>query len=346
MSRNVHLVGSIPLRDAEEVFVQTSEILGDGLRRVPDGETGERLSWIFWLEPLFKESAFFTRSEESFRLHAGAPEMRRYRLADGVSIEDVKFDNLFYADYAKDSYEVFRGLRDSGRIGADLRFQVAIAPAHSVLWLFAVEELHAELDTIYNAALVREINKICDAIPVGDIAIQIDVASAVFARLHREDTGPYGATKTELMDSFVEIIADLGKAVPAGAELLIHLCYGDAGHRHVVEPDSTADMVHFSNRLIKSVPRTIDLIHMPVPRDRDDPEYFEPLRSLDRQNDTELSLGLIHYTDGLEGAKRRIETATKTVTGFGVATECGFGRRDPSTVIDLLTLHAEVASLN
>jgi hypothetical protein len=28
---------------------------------------------------------------------------------------------------------------------------------------------------------------------------------------------------------------------------------------------------------------------------------------------------------------------------FGVATECGLGRRDPATIPDLLRLHAEVA---
>jgi hypothetical protein len=41
------LVGSIPLSSAEEVFRLTSEVLGDRLERVPDGETGGRLGWIY-----------------------------------------------------------------------------------------------------------------------------------------------------------------------------------------------------------------------------------------------------------------------------------------------------------
>ena len=37
--RGVHLVGSIPLGNAEEVFRTASAILGDRLRRIPDQPT-------------------------------------------------------------------------------------------------------------------------------------------------------------------------------------------------------------------------------------------------------------------------------------------------------------------
>ena len=46
--RGVHLVGSVPLNNAEEVFRAASSTLGDRLRRVPDGETGVRTNWIGW----------------------------------------------------------------------------------------------------------------------------------------------------------------------------------------------------------------------------------------------------------------------------------------------------------
>ena len=36
----VHLVGSVPLRDAEEVFRTGSATLGRRLRRIPDGKLG------------------------------------------------------------------------------------------------------------------------------------------------------------------------------------------------------------------------------------------------------------------------------------------------------------------
>ena len=43
---DVHLVGSIPLPDAEAVFRTLAGALGPHLRRIPDGETGDRMRWI------------------------------------------------------------------------------------------------------------------------------------------------------------------------------------------------------------------------------------------------------------------------------------------------------------
>jgi len=40
--RKVHLVGSIPLTNASEVFATVSEVLLDRISRIPDGETGKR----------------------------------------------------------------------------------------------------------------------------------------------------------------------------------------------------------------------------------------------------------------------------------------------------------------
>ena len=48
MPLGAHLVGSIPLASAEDVFRTVSDTLGDRLRRVPDGETGARADWIVW----------------------------------------------------------------------------------------------------------------------------------------------------------------------------------------------------------------------------------------------------------------------------------------------------------
>jgi hypothetical protein len=85
---------------------------------------------------------------------------------------------------------------------------------------------------------------------------------------------------------------------------------------------------------------------MPVPRNRADDVYFAPLQQLRLRPETELCLGLIHYTDGVEGTNRRIETASRHVSHFSIATECGFGRRDPGTIPELLRIHAAVADLS
>jgi hypothetical protein len=80
-----------------------------------------------------------------------------------------------------------------------------------------------------------------------------------------------------------------------------------------------------------------------VPRDRDDVGYFTPLGDLALHDDTELYLGLVHFTDGVEGTERRIAAASKVVSSFGVATECGMGRRPSEQVVPLLDIHAAVS---
>ena len=81
---------------------------------------------------------------------------------------------------------------------------------------------------------------------------------------------------------------------------------------------------------------------MPVPIDRSDDAYFQPLADLNRDGLSELYLGLLHEQDGVEGAGQRMAAADKYVSDYGVATECGLGRRNPTTIPDLLKLHAAV----
>jgi hypothetical protein len=320
-------------------------ILGPRIKRIPDGETGRRLDWIFWLEPIFGKCPALQKSGELFRLHATSPAFERYTLRPGCTPQDVTFDNLFYADIAKQSFAVFKQLKAAGRIAPDVKFQVDLVPAHSLLWLFLVDALHAPIDPIYNEALKREVDKIAAAIPHDELAIQFDVASAVFARLERNEKSSYGGSKPQTQETFANILADLGNRVPSDIDLMFHFCYGDSNHRHVVEPTDMADMVGLANLISARMARPIQLFHMPVPRNRADDSYFAPLTDLKLSPGTELCLGLVHYTDGLDGARKRFATAKKFVSDFSIATECGFGRRDPATIPELLRLHREVADL-
>ncbi|MBA2680567.1 MAG: hypothetical protein H0U76_19495 [Ktedonobacteraceae bacterium] len=83
---------------------------------------------------------------------------------------------------------------------------------------------------------------------------------------------------------------------------------------------------------------------MPVPRNRADEAYFAPLRDLHLHPETKLYLGLVHNSDGVEGAQKRIAAAQQVVSDFGVATECGMGRRPEETIPDLIRLHSSVVA--
>jgi hypothetical protein len=343
MSHDVHLVGSVPLADARQVFATVSAALGPHLKRIPDGETGERSDWITWLEPVFAGNSALEKSDELFRVHASGTARLRYRLKPGKTVDDVSFDNLFYADVAKRSYAEFAALKKQGGVPKGCRFQIDLVPAHSVIWLFLQDDLHQPLDPVYNEALKREIDKIAQSLPHDQIAIQFDVASAVFARLERNEPNAYGKNRDEMLATFSRILTELAERVPKDIELLFHFCYGDSNHKHVLEPRDMADMVDMANRLSADITRPINLIHMPVPRDRSDDAYFSPLSRLRLRPETELCLGLVHYTDGVAGTRQRLAVAERHVARFSIATECGFGRRNSSTIPELLQIHAEVA---
>jgi hypothetical protein len=101
------------------------------------------------------------------------------------------------------------------------------------------------------------------------LAIQWDVA-VEFGILE----GAMPGTFDEAMKRVVERLVRLGSRVPEDVELGYHLCYGDAGHKHFVEPEDASKLVDVANAVSAGVKREINWIHMPVLRNRTDDAYF------------------------------------------------------------------------
>jgi len=145
------------------------------------------------------------------------------------------------------------------------------------------------------------------------------------------------------MERYVGFVKQLCGPIPKEVVIGLHLCYGDLHHRHFLEPKSLETCVRMANVAAKEAGRRIDFVHMPIPRARDDDEYFAPLKDLEI-GDSTLYAGLVHYTDGVEGSRRRLERLRKHYDGVvGVATECGMGRRPPDQSFpELLKIHRGV----
>jgi hypothetical protein len=330
--RLVLLLGSIPLASAEEVFEAVSLELGKFVKRIPDGETGPRSLWIVCQgEPMKNSQGLEVGGERQLQ---GGIRNPRYKIREGLKPEDVKFSRLGYARNALDSYKIFKRLQGLGKIPTQVRFQVCLPTPLAVVYAFFIASEVRRIWPFYERRLLEELDEITRAIPHSDLAIQIDIATEMHSFLEVPEL-----QKAYPIEELVEAFAQLGNRVPTDVELGIHLCYGDPGHKHVREPTDTGRMVDLYHRLATAIQRPITWLHMPVPRDRDDESYFSPLHNLRLKSGTELYLGLIHLTDGIEGAKRRVAAAERVVSNFGIATECGFGRRPPDTVPELLRLH-------
>ena len=104
-------------------------------------------------------------------------------------------------------------------------------------------------------------------------------------------------------------------------------------------------MVEITNGIVQAASRSVDWVHMPLPRERDDAGYVAPLRDLRLPSSTRLYFGLVHYTDGVAGTRRRMAVAASAYPEFGIATECGLGRRVGQDMPTLLRIHAEAAEI-
>ena len=339
LPQGVHLVGSVPLRDAEEVFRTTTATLGRRLRRIPDGETGVRTNWLGWQLEFLGRSPQIEVVPPDPNAYAPRPSVH---LRAGVSPDEISFENLGYADAALASYQVYSRFKQEGAIPANTRFQVSLpTPIATVAVFFSVHD-QATVEPSYERAMLHELERITSGIPHDELALQWDVA-VEFGIL--EGAFPsFLSGRADTMQQLTDRLVRLGNRVPVTVELGYHLCYGDAGHKHFKEPEDTSKLVAVANAVSAGVTRPINWIHMPVPRDRSDAAYFAPLRDLKLHPETELYLGLIHIHDGAEGAQRRIAAARQVVQNFGVATECGMGRRPPETIPALLRIHTEVCA--
>ncbi len=335
-----HLNGSLNLPSAEDVFRMVSAISGSTVDKLPDGETGERIGWIEALGPKLRQSPDLIETRRS----QGYKSQPVFALHEGLSYADFDFPELGYAQNARASYAVFRRLRDEGVIADGVRFQVAMATVTAGVGPFITPEQCVAAEPAYARRLRREVEEILDAIPAHELALQWDIAVEMGI--------VEGIFPTYIQDRFNGVIArmvELSSWVPGDIPLGYHLCYGDAQEvtgegegRHWKEPEDMAKLVAVANAIVDGSARPIDWFSMPVPLSRDDDAYYEALRDLRLDDRGRLYLGLVHHQDGVEGTQRRIDTAKRHTDHFGVATECGMGRKPPELVPLLLGIQRDV----
>ena len=340
-TRDAYLVGSVPLGRPMTVFTTIASLLGDRIPRVPDGEGGDRSTWILAQYPrLIASSAveFGSLPPDGF--------VRRFsyevplRAKNGAAAGDVAFGDLGYANYAKASYEMFRTLKQLGKIPAQWRFQVNLPTPMDVLSVFESAS-RSVVEEAYERAMLDEVAKIQSIVPHDELAIAWDVVKGLLIWEDPEKTASYVEPwfpnpKAGVIDRYVR----LGNAVAPDVELGYHLCYGDLNTTHAFQPKDLSACVHVTNETAARLQRPINFIHVPVPADRYDDAYFSPLRTLDTARVRHVYFGLIHYSEGVDGARRKIGAVEKYMSNFGVAAQCGLGRRPPDQIQRYLEMHA------
>jgi|SRR5687767_1957608 hypothetical protein len=330
---SVHFVGSVALDTPDEVYAAIGEHCGPYLKRIPDGEPGGRRLWISFQIPVLRANPSLAPVGEG---------LVPLKLAEGADPDSIHFGELGYAREARPSYEDFMAARNAGRIPKSVRFQVSLPTPWAVVMPFCQQPDARHIFPAYERAMLREVERICAAVPHDDLAIQWDVCIEMLAWDGQWQNAPPFPGMAQV---FAGNFARMGAAVPPGVELGFHLCYGDLDAKHFAEPMDATKMVEMANLIAASVSRPITWMHMPVPIERDDDAFYAPLRELRLAAGTEIYLGLVHVRDGADGNRRRIEAAKKVLPTFGIASECGISRgRDPNLALDFIKTYAGAAA--
>jgi hypothetical protein len=339
----LHFVGSIPLPSSEEVFRQLNGQVGQFLRRVPDGETGERTLWIKFQQKMLLEHPAIeldpTQPPLPVRQADGTVHrhIQLVRLKRAVDFDSIEFDTG-YDRAALASYQTFRRLRENGTIPPEIRLQVAL-PTPMATGLMYVSPLGRDRYLrAYERSLLMALDNILGAIPHAELSIQFDVCQEV---LLFENYFP--VREQNYRNAVFEQFGRLGAAVPKDVELGFHLCYGSPGDQPLLLLKDAAVLVDMMNGIADFVQRPVEFIHIPVPKQADS-AFFAPLRNWRRPAETRLYLGLLQFNDD-PGNRARLAAARRVVSDFGIAAECGFGRTDPGRVPAILAGHRMAAQL-
>lgn len=338
-----HLVGSVNLPTAEDVFGAVAGHLGDHITHIPDGEVGERYYWLQFQTLRFDETPGLHRLGDTPFLIRGEFDQRPHALDGSVAAADLRFPDLGYANAAIGSYATFARLQQEGVIAPGTRFQVSLPTPAAVVGVFFAPQDRAAIEPVYRRALYAELDRIAAAIPHDAFQVQWDTA-VEFAWLEQAVLG--GAVLAPWWDDVLEGVltrlADAASHVPTDVPVGFHLCYGDVEEAHFVQPEDAGVLATVVRGVLERSPHPIAYVHLPVPIERDDEAYFAPLAGVDLPEGTDLYLGLVHHEDGVDGALRRIAAASSAVPRFGVATECGFGRGPAERTVPLLDLHRRI----
>jgi hypothetical protein len=338
----VHFVGSIPLPDADTVFRTLAEAAAPHLRRLPDGETGIRKTWIRFLQDVLAQNPAIEVAADvppfKFTQWDGKVlrEIPRLRIKPGAQPDPATFQTG-YAEMAIASWALFERLQSAGVIPAQVKFQVSLPTPIAPTYNNMVPRDRPALLPALTEHFIGEVTSIAAAIPHDRLAVQWDVCQEVLAWEGYYEPGP-----VDFRSETIEVLSRIGDAVPVAIDLGYHLCYGSPADEHCVQPKDMAIMVEMTNAIAAGVARPIDFFHLPVPKGRTDDAYFAPLENLRLAAETELYFGLIHHDDA-NGDTARLAAARRHARVDGIATECGMARGDAGRLPALLAAHVRAA---
>lgn len=225
--KGCHLVGSSLFESTEAFMRACCAAMPDRLKRLPDGETGDRHMFT-----LSQYKLFLAAPECMVTYVKNAPPVQhnfsQAQVEEGMTKLKKTEMKTCYDDAAIASYSVFTQLRNEGVVPKGCKFQVSLPSYANVLIPFVQRDFQAQVAPIYEAALFRALHRIQDEIPHEDLCIQLDLAVDT---AFWEGTGSEGMIFKPWFDKDVKAnvlgyVTRMAGNVYGDVELGIHYCFG------------------------------------------------------------------------------------------------------------------------
>jgi hypothetical protein len=334
------LVGSLPADSTEAALRQAAGFFGDLVFALPDGETGPRAGWVSYeRERLVRPNpgvVVLQETESPTGLPRHAYETPVFGIKPGLS--EIRFDSWPRIDDAIASFETFRRLRGEGVIPPGLRYQVGLPFPSSAMNAFKGDFAadYPVAERAFEDLVARELARLLEAIPPGDLAIQWDMAYET-----QDLEGVLAWTSEGAWERFAGPVTRLTRLIPADVLVGYHLCYGTFPEWPMYEARDMGLLVRMANFAVESSGRAVDWLHLAGPRylRSEDRSFFRPLADLE-PGDARVFLGIVLPLDGVAGLRRRAATASRYLDDFGVAMYCGFGRQPGKDGSETMREHA------
>lgn len=341
MGRSAHLVGSIPLDDADEAMSTALDRLGPHLHTLPDGETGERSDWIIHIiESLRDHPDLEVRREGDW---SDYEDTVTHKVKLGHTLDGRDLDLRHVAAF-EESFPVFERLREERGLD-DLSFQVGL-PSDFDMALFTLGPSGPLLHRWpFTVATLREIHAIHRRAGL-QVVFQLEMPAELVAV-----TQVPRPLQPLVAAYLARGIARLARRSPAGARFGLHLCLGDMNHEALGRMRDVRPLVLLTNAVVERWPddRPLEFIHVPLAAGEEPPplegEYYAPLADLRLPPIVRLVAGLVHEGRTVEQQRELLRLIEDLVgRSVDVATSCGLGRRDPEDALETMEQAAALCS--
>lgn len=144
----------------------------------------------------------------------------------GIHTADAQIETG-YDEAAVSSYEVFRKLKQEGAIQSGVRFMVSLPTPISAITLNVEPGQQDQFEILYEAAILRALRRIQQAVPAKELAIQWDTPLEFMFLENSTFAGKtFRPWWNPLFEGIVERLARMASNIAADVEMGYHFCYG------------------------------------------------------------------------------------------------------------------------